>query len=103
MPEPLRPAGESRALRVLSSSPGFRRRTQLVNALLGSWPIVSGTGSWLEAHLVARLALAGRVPNLCGSGIDEAEVWDLVHEQAQQGREVLVILTDSIAPDQGFR
>ena len=106
MPEPLRPAGEGRALRFLSSSPGFRRRTQLVNALLGSWPIVSGTGSWLEAHLVARLALTARLPNLCGTGINEQEVWDLVQQQwegDEKPREVLVMLTDSIAADQGRR
>ena len=90
----------------MPTSPGFRRRTQLVNALLGSWPVVSGTGSWLEAHLVARLALMTRVPNLCGTGINEQEVWDLVQQQVEErGRdqELLVILTDSIAADQGRR
>lgn len=87
----------------MPTSPGFIRRTRLVNALLGSWPIVAGTGSWLEAHLVARLALTARVPNFCGSGINEQEVWDLVHQQAAEGGDVLVMLTDSIAADQGRR
>jgi len=90
-------------MRFVPTSPGFIRRTRLVNALLGSWPIVAGTGSWLEAHLVARLALTARVPNLCGSGINEQEVWDLVRQQAAEGRETLVLLTDSIAADQGRR
>ena len=93
-------------LRFVHTNPGFRRRTQLVNALLGSWPIVSGTGSWLEAHLVSRLALTARLPNLIGTGINETEVWDLVHQQVEGGRkerELLVILTDSIAADQGRR
>jgi DNA-binding NarL/FixJ family response regulator len=81
---------------------------QLVNAQVGSWPIVAGTGSWLEAHLVARLALVARVPNICGSGIDEQEVWGLVRQQAResekrQDRETLVLPTDSIAVDQGRR
>ena len=64
---------------------------------------MSGTGSWLEAHLVARLALTARMPNLCGSGINAQEVWDLVRQQVAEGetnREILVILTDSIAADQ---
>ena len=100
MPERLRPEDLSCALRFVPTSPGFIRRTRLVNALLGGWPIVVGTGSWLEAHLVALLA---RVPNLCGSGINEQEVWDLVRQQSQQGREALVVLTDSIAADQGRR
>jgi len=99
----LPPAELSSALRFVPTSPGFIRRTRLVNALLGNWPIVAGTGSWLEAHLVARLALVARVPNLCGSGINEQEVWDLVREQAAEGRETLVMLTDSIAADQGRR
>lgn len=103
MPERLRPADLSSALRFVPTSPGFIRRTRLVNALLGGWPIVVGTGSWLEAHLVARLALLARVPNLCGSGINEQEVWDLVRQQDSDGREALVVLTDSIAADQGRR
>lgn len=104
-PPPRPPA--DKALRFVPTSAGFRRRTQLVNALLGSWPIVTGTGSLLEAHLVARLALATRMPNLCGCGINEQEVWDLVRQQDQQvqqgdkQRKLLVIITDSIAADQG--
>ncbi len=104
MPEGQPPADLSNALRFVPTSPGFIRRTRLVNALVGSWPIVSGTGSWLEAHLVARLALTARMPNLCGSGINAQEVWDLVRQQVAEGetnREILVILTDSIAADQG--
>lgn len=93
---------EGEGLRFVPHSPGFQRRNRLVNALLGSWPIVAGTGSWLEAHLVARLALAARLPNLRGCGVSAAEVRELVAEVAQElGRLPLVMLSDSIAPDQG--
>ncbi len=90
-------------LRFLPNSPGFRRRTLLVNALLAHWPIVAGTGSWLEAHLAARLALAAQLPRLCGCGISEQEVLDLVRQQRQEGTVPLVLLSDSIAADQGRR
>ena len=83
-------------------SKGFIRRARLVNGLLSGWPIVVGTGSWVEAHLVARLAMATRVPNLGGCGITPREVIELVHQvQREQGELPLVILIDSVAPDQG--
>jgi DNA-binding NarL/FixJ family response regulator len=43
----------------------------------------------------------GPVPNVCGCGVNEREVWDLVKQQRQLGKEPLVMLTDSIAADQG--
>lgn len=96
-------AAPGQELRFVPSSPAFLRRTRLVNNLLGGWPIVFGSGSWLEAHLVARLALASRQPNLRGCGINEQEVWDLVQQELKQGNRgaPLVVLCDSIAPDQG--
>ena len=91
------------AHRFVPGSRAFLRRTQLVNSLLGGWPIVFGSGSWLEAHLVARLALASRQPNLRGCGITEQEVWDLVQQELEQGnlRAPLVVLCDSLAADHG--
>jgi len=103
IPEPLLLADPGETLRFLSTSPGFIRRTRLVNQLLGSWAIVIGTGSWLEAHLVTRLGLASRTPNLRGCGINAQQVWDLVQRELQQGQKQvpLVILTDSLEADQG--
>ena len=94
-------AGES--LRFVPGSTAFLRRTRLVNGLLGGWPIVFGSGSWLEAHLVARLALAPRLPNLRGCGISEQEVWDLVQQELEEGSRgaPLVVLCDSLSNDQG--
>ena len=91
----------SETLRFVPSSPGFRRRTQLVNALLENWRIVAGTGSCLEAHLVARLALTASRLHLCGIGTTAQEVWDLAQQQAQIDSKLLVVLTDSIGADQG--
>ena len=89
--------------RFLPGGRAFQRRTRLVNSLLGGWPIVFGSGSWLEAHLVARLALASRQPNLRGCGITEQEVWDLAQQELEQGnlRSPLVVICDSLAADQG--
>jgi DNA-binding NarL/FixJ family response regulator len=91
------------AHRFVPGSRAFLRRTQLVNSLLGGWPIVFGSGSWLEAHLVARLAMASRQPNLRGCGITEQEVWDLVQQELERDNASapLVVLCDSLAADQG--
>jgi len=102
-PEPLMFAAPGESLRFVPDSTAFLRRTRLVNGLLGSWPIVFGSGSWLEAHLVARLALAPRMPNLRGCGISEQEVWDLVQQELEEGSRgaPLVVLCDSLSNDQG--
>lgn len=91
------------AHRFLPGSRAFRRRTRLVNSLLGGWPIVFGSGSLLEAHLVTRLAVASRQPNLRGCGISEQEVWDLVQQELGQGKlgPPLVVVCDSLSADQG--
>lgn len=78
--------------------PGFQRRTEAVNQLMATWTVVGGTGLWLEAHLLARASYAGGLPQLLGCGICEQEVEDLV---ADAGAQVLLILSDSIAPDHG--
>ena len=102
-PKPLLFAAPGESRRFLPGSRAFLRRTRLVNSLLGGWPIVFGSGSWLEAHLVARLALASRQPNLRGCGITEQEVWDLVQQELDQGnlRTPLVVICDSLAADHG--
>ena len=101
--EPLLFAGAGETLRFVPASRGFLRRTRLVNGLLGSWSIVFGSGSWLEAHLVTRLGVASRQPNLRGCGINEQEVWDLVQQERRRdsGQPPLVVLCDSISDDQG--
>lgn len=72
--------------------------------LLGGWPIVFGSGSWLEAHLVARLALASLQRNLRGCGVTEQEVWDPAQLKLGQGKLslLLVVTCDSLAADQGL-
>jgi len=89
--------------RFLPGSRAFLRRTRLVNSLLGGWAIVFGSGSWLEAHLVTRLAVASRQPNLRGCGITEQEVWDLVEQELEEGNRgaLLVVLCDSLGAAQG--
>ncbi len=101
--EPLLFAGPGETLRFVPASRGFLRRTRLVNGLLGGWSIVFGSGSWLEAHLVARLGLASRQLILRGCGISEQEVWDLVQQERRRdrGQAALVVLCDSISGDQG--
>ncbi len=80
------------------SNQGFRRRTRSVNSIIEKWPLVCGTGSLLEAHLVGRLGLAEALPGLVGCGTNEQEVWQLSTMLERQG---LVILSDSIAADWG--
>jgi len=50
---------------------GFHLGTQVVNSILQHWPLVCGTGSLLEAHLVGRLALASDLLTLVACGINE--------------------------------
>jgi DNA-binding NarL/FixJ family response regulator len=101
-PEQLLFALPGETLRFVPGSRAFLRRTRLVNGLLGSWPLVFGSGSWLEAHLVARLAMASRHPNLRGCGINAEEVWDLVQQELEQSNRgaPLVVLCDSLGVDQ---
>ncbi|MFM7550456.1 MAG: LuxR C-terminal-related transcriptional regulator [Cyanobacteriota bacterium] len=91
---------EGDRLRFVPASEGFQRRNRLADALLSHWTLVAGGGSWLEAHLAARLGRALGLPNLLGCGIDAAEVWELV-AQVPPEQPLLVLLSDSIAADQG--
>lgn len=92
--------GADDRLRFVPLSEGFLRRNRLADALLSQFTIVGGTGSWLEAHLAARLGRAMGQPTLRGCGISEQEVLDLVQTCGEE-RPLLVILSDSIATDQG--
>ena len=89
-----------RTPRFVPRSEGFQRRNRLADGLLAQFMVVVGTGSWLEAHLAARLGRARGLPNLVGCGIDAQEVSDLV-AQLPGDAPALLILSDSIAADQG--
>ncbi|MCX5939246.1 MAG: LuxR C-terminal-related transcriptional regulator [Cyanobium sp. LacPavin_0920_WC12_MAG_62_9] len=78
---------------------GFSARTQSINELLASYSVVCGTGSWIEAHLVARLGDVQGIPNLHGCGVTPDEVVKLCK---QASASVLVFLTASIAADHGI-
>lgn len=78
---------------------GFAARTQSINALLAPYSVVCGTGSWIEAHLVARLGDVQGIPNLLGCGVTPDEVVKLCK---QASAPVLVFLTSSIAADHGI-
>jgi len=82
-------------------SEGFRQRNRLADGLLSHFWLVVGTGSWLEAHLAARLGWARGLPNLLGCGINPQEVEDLTSQLPVEAP-ALLILSDSIAADQGF-
>jgi len=84
-------------LRFDGGSDHFKRRTSLVNSVLSKFAVVGATGSFLEAHLVARLGSSGSVPNLLGCGISSLEV----HELCERSKEVLLFITESISKDLG--
>jgi DNA-binding NarL/FixJ family response regulator len=77
----------------------FAARTDRIDALLAPFSVVCGTGSWIEAHLVARLGHVQGIPNLQGCGITAAEVVELCRRTPAP---VLVFLTSSIAADHGI-
>lgn len=77
---------------------GFRARAERVNALLRPWSLVGASGSWLEAHLMARAGLTADVPKMIGSCITAEEVVAVI---ASQPERCLLIAVDSIAPDHG--
>ena len=77
----------------------FASRTQSINTLLAPYSVVCGTGSWIEAHLVARLGYVQGIPNLHGCGVTPDEVLKLCK---QASAPVLVFLTSSIAADHGI-
>jgi DNA-binding NarL/FixJ family response regulator len=77
---------------------GFRARAERINALLRPWTLVGASGSWLEAHLMARAGLTADMPKLIGSCINADEVLAVI---ANQPERCLLIAVDSIAPDHG--
>ena len=82
-----------------SGNDGFAARTQSINVLLAPYSVVCGTGSWIEAHLVARLGYVQGIPNFHGCGVTPDEVITLCK---QASAPVLVFLTTSIAADYGI-
>jgi DNA-binding NarL/FixJ family response regulator len=77
---------------------GFRSRTASVNQLLQPWPLVGASGSWLEAHLMARGALSLGEHNILGTCINADEVLSLLRVQCER---CLLLMVDSIAADHG--
>jgi DNA-binding NarL/FixJ family response regulator len=71
---------------------------QTVNQLLQQWPLVGASGSWLEAHLMARGTLSMGEQEVLGTCISAEEVLSLV---SSQSRRCLLLLVDSIATDHG--
>jgi hypothetical protein len=73
---------------------GFRARTEAVNAYLRQWTVVGASGSWLEAHLMARAALASGEDRMAGTCVTPAEVLDLIRSCKER---CLLVVVDSIA------
>lgn len=69
-----------------------------VNRLLEAWPLVGASGSWLEAHLMARGTLSMGKHHVLGTCINPDEVFNLLKVQRQR---CLLLMVDSIAPDHG--
>lgn len=70
----------------------------MVNRLLQAWPLVGASGSWLEAHLMARATLSMGEQQVLGTCIDANEVISLLTTQRQR---CLLLMVDSIAADHG--
>jgi DNA-binding NarL/FixJ family response regulator len=77
---------------------GFRIRMAMVNRLLQAWPLVGASGSWLEAHLMARGTLSMGEQQVLGTCICADEVLALLSAQRKR---CLLLLVDSIAADHG--
>lgn len=77
---------------------GFRARAERINTLLRPWRLVGASGSWLEAHLMARAGLGALLPKMVGSCINAKEVLAVISSQPER---CLLIAVDSIASDHG--
>lgn len=77
---------------------GFRARTAAVNAQLRQWNLVGASGSWLEAHLMARAALVSGGDRVVGTCVTPTEVLDLIRSHKER---CLLVMVDSIAADHG--
>ena len=82
-----------------SSSSSVHAGTEIRQSLLGSQPLVVGSGSALEAMLIAEVHWLRGTPGFIGAAITEKEVRDLVLSVNER---VLLFLVDSIAPDKGL-
>ena len=78
--------------------PGFRARTEGIDALLKPWTLIGASVSHLEAQLMARAAITAQLDRVLGSCVTPAEVMELVENRKER---CLLILVDSIAPDHG--
>jgi DNA-binding NarL/FixJ family response regulator len=76
----------------------FRARTEAVNDLLRQWTLVGASGSYLEAHLMARAAQASGDDRLVGTCVTPAEVLALICSLQER---CLLVMVDSIATDHG--
>ena len=73
--------------------------TEIRQSLLGDRPFVAGSGSALEAILMAEVHWLRATPGFLGAAATEKEVQDLV---ASVDEPVVLFLVDSIAPDAGL-
>ena len=92
------PAPQARLARFNPQDAGFRARSEAVNAHLNQWTLVGASGSWLEAHLMTRAALASEDQRMVGRCVTPAEVLDLIGSHAER---CLLVMVDSIAADHG--
>lgn len=81
------------------SDPRLASHWTRFDAVISRWPVVVGTGDEIEAFLCAVLSRRpGVQARLLGAGLNEREVLDLLTSEAAA---CLLLLSDSIAPDQG--
>lgn len=67
--------------------------------LISEYKLIFGTGSIYEAYLFSFICKADRVADLVGSATTIQEVLDLI--EASEGRKLICLLTDNVAPDCG--
>ncbi len=73
--------------------------TEIRQSLLGDRPFVAGSGSALEAILMAEVHWLRATPGFLGAATSEKEVQDLITSVDEP---VVLFLVDSIAPDAGL-
>lgn len=78
-------------------TPTFKQKAERINAVLREFTVVVATGSIVEAHMMARLAISGGVPNLAGCGTNSREVMQL----CDSVEKIMLVITESIDQDCG--
>ena len=73
--------------------------TEIRQSLLGDRPFVAGSGSALEAILMAEVHWLRATPGFLGAATSEKEAQDLITSVDEP---VVLVLVDSIAPDAGL-